>query len=250
MLRLLLSGRNNGRRPDKDRSYCPHDDIYNRLWSILGGPDCARGVRSVEVRLRVLVACEFSGIVRDAFIARGHDAMSCDLLPPESPGPHYTGSVFDILNDGWDMMIAHPPCTHLACSGAAWFEKKKKNGKQQNGIDFFMKLAEASINKICVENPVGIMSSLWRTPDQIIQPYYFGDEYQKTTCLWLKNLLKLKHIKVDDLFDKATHVNKGEMIKYASGKVMPKWYAESRGNGHLRSRTFQGIAKAMAEQWG
>ena len=200
--------------------------------------------------MRVLVACEFSGVVRDAFVARGHDAWSCDLLPSETNGQHIQGDVLDILDDGWDLMIAHPPCTHLAVSGAAWFEEKRRDGRQQEAIELFLKFPAANIPKICVENPVGIMSKQWREPDQIIQPYYFGDEAQKTTCLWLKGLNPLIHIREDDLFDKKTHVSRGEMIEYASGKVMPKWYADSWGNGHLRSKTFPSIAQAMAEQWG
>ena len=200
--------------------------------------------------MKVLIACEFSGVVRDEFAKLGHDAWSADLLPSEVPGQHIQGDATKILNDGWDMMIAHPPCTHLACSGAAWFEKKRIDGRQQQGIDLFMAFANANINRICIENPVGIMSSVWRKPDQIIQPNYFGDEFQKTTCLWLKNLHPLMHASEDDWFFKKTHVGKGEMITYASGKVMPKWYAESRNDGHKRSKTFPGIAKAMADQWG
>lgn len=200
--------------------------------------------------MRVLVACEFSGIVRDAFSARGHDAWSCDLLPTEKPGNHIQDDVLKHLDDGWDLMIAHPPCTHLAVSGAAWFEEKRKDGRQKKGIELFMAFTSAPIRKICIENPVGIMSSVWREPDQIIQPYYFGDEFQKTTCLWLKNIPPLAHAAEDDWFMKKTHTGKGEMVRYESGKVMPKWYAESRGNGHLRSRTFPGIAAAMAAQWG
>jgi len=190
--------------------------------------------------MRVLVACEFSGVVRDAFLSRGHDAWSCDLLPTENPGPHYQEDVLNILDDGWDLMIAFPPCTHLACSGARWFEQKRKDGRQQQGVDFFMALTEANIPKTAIENPVGIMSTKWRKPDQIIQPYQFGHEAQKTTCLWLKNLPKLRPTSV---------VGKGEFITYKSGKKMPKWYAELYGNGHGRSITFQGIADAMADQW-
>ena len=200
--------------------------------------------------MRVLVACECSGRVRDAFIAKGHDVMSCDILPSETPGPHHQGDVLPLLDDGWDMLIAFPPCTHIACSGAAWFEQKRADGRQQEGIDFFMRMADAPIDRIAIENPVGIMSREYRKPDQIIQPYHFGDEFQKTTCLWLKNLPPLEHWKTDYLFGKSTHVGRGEMVTYASGKVMPKWYASLRGDGHSRSRTFQGIANAMASQWG
>ena len=204
----------------------------------------------VRNSFRVLIACEYSGTVRDAFAAVGCDAWSADLLPTDCPGNHIQGDVTKILGDGWDMMIAHPPCTHLACSGAAWFEKKRADGRQQQGIDLFMAFTSAPIKRICIENPVGIMSRVWRGPDQIIQPYYFGDEFQKTTCLWLKNLPPLIHAAEDDLFWKKTHVGRGEMVRYKSGRVMPKWYAEARGDGHKRSKTFPGIAKAMAAQWG
>lgn len=201
--------------------------------------------------MRVLIACEFSGVVRDAFAAKGHEAWSCDLLPCERGGRHIQGDAVEAMQSRpWDMMIAHPPCTHLACSGAAWFERKRANGQQAAGIALFMAFADSDIERVCIENPVGIMSSVWREPDQVIQPFYFGDEYQKTTCLWLKNLKPLIHVKERDLIDEPTHVGRGEMVTFASGKVMPKWYAEARGDGHTRSRTFQGIADAMATQWG
>ena len=203
--------------------------------------------------VKVLVACEFSGIVREAFRKRGHDAWSCDLLPTEIPGQHIQGDVLPILGDGWDLMIAHPPCTHLSVSGAAWFEKKRADGRQQGAIDFFMQFVRTSIPKWCVENPVGIMSSVWRSPNQIIQPYYFGDEFQKTTCLWLNGLPPLTHRPTDELFGQRTHVDRGEMITFSSGKRMAKWYAMLRADNKrasIRSKTFPGIADAMAEQWG
>ena len=198
---------------------------------------------------RILVACEYSGAVRDAFARRGWDAWSADLLPSESPGNHVQGDVLKILGDGWDAMIAHPPCTHLCVSGAKHFAKKRADGRQQQGIELFMAFTAAPINRICIENPVGIMSNVWREPDQIIQPYYFGDEAQKTTCLWLKNLPPLQHAAEDDWFASKTHVGKGEMVKFASGRVLPKWYADARNDGKTRSKTFPGIAEAMAEQW-
>ena len=203
--------------------------------------------------MRVLVACEFSGIVRDAFRALGHDAWSCDLLPTERPGPHLQCDVRKVIGDGWDMMIAHPPCTHLACSGAAWFAKKRADGRQKKAIEFFMVFANSDIPRVCIENPVGIMSNEWRKPNQIIQPYYFGDEFQKTTHLWLKNLPPLMHWPEDELFGKKTHVDNGGFITFSSGKRMAKWYALLRADdqrGHIRSKTFQGIADAMAAQWG
>ena len=202
--------------------------------------------------MKVLIACEYSGAVRDAFIKQGHDAMSCDLLPTDVDGPHYQGSVTDILNDGWDLMIAHPPCTYLAVSGNRWLYNKdgSKNEERwdnrREALDFVRLLMNAPIERIAVENPVSVISSEIRKPDQIIQPWQFGDEAQKTTCLWLKNLPKLKPTKI---------VGKGEMVAYKSGNTMPKWYADAfklpkAERQKLRSKTFQGIADAMAEQWG
>jgi hypothetical protein len=183
--------------------------------------------------VKVLIACEYSGTVRDAFLARGHDAISCDLLPTDSPGPHYQGDVFDIINDGWDLMIAHPPCTHLAVSGARHFEQKRKDGRQQEAIDFFMRLANCGIPKYAIENPVCIMSTKWRKPDQIIQPWQFGHGETKATCLWLKGLSKL------------TPTNIVEGREQRIWKVPP-----GPNQWKIRSTTFQGIANAMAEQWG
>jgi hypothetical protein len=210
-------------------------------------------------KLRVLIACEESQAVCLAFRELGHEAYSCDILDCSGGHPewHIKGDVLEQLDKGWDMMIAFPPCTHLAVSGAAWFEKKRKDGRQQQGIDFFMAIVNAPINKIAVENPVGIMSKIYRKPDQVIQPYFFGDEFQKTTCLWLKNLPLLFHAKEPDLFnDVVTHVDKGEMHigkrKDGSEYRMAKWYNDARSgdHGHKRSKTFPGIAKAMALQWG
>lgn len=193
--------------------------------------------------MKVLIACECSGIVRDAFLRRGHDAVSCDLLPTDNPGPHHQGDVLGILHYGWDLMIAHPPCDHLAVSGARWFAQKRADGRQQAGIDFFMRLATAKIPRIAIENPVGIMSTEWRKPDQIIQPFWFGDEARKTTCLWLKNLPPLTPTNM---------VGEGEIHTTKSGRRLPKWYnlPPSADRGKLRSQTFPGFAEAMAEQWG
>src|SRR5574343_1160789 len=202
--------------------------------------------------MKVLIACEESQAVCIAFRERGHEAYSCDILPCSGGHPewHIQDDILKHLNDGWDMMIAFPPCTHLAVSGARHFEQKRKDGWQQQGIDLFMAMINAPIEKIAVENPVGIMSSLYRQPDQIIQPYYFGDPFQKTTCLWLKNLPPLYHNPEPNLFDdKVTHVGKGEMFEYPNGKKFPKWMYEAFGDGNARSKTFQGIARAMAEQW-
>ena len=194
--------------------------------------------------VKVLVACEFSGIVRDAFAHRGHDAWSCDLLPSESLGNHIKGDVIEILDNGWDLMIAHPPCTHLAVSGAAWFKYKKK--EQEEALNFVRFLLNSDIPMIALENPVSIISTRIRKPDQIIQPYQFGDSFSKKTCLWLKNLPKLTPTLI---------VDKGETVLFKSGKSMPKWYAEAfklpkDERERIRSRTFKGIAEAMAEQWG
>lgn len=181
-------------------------------------------------KLRILIACEFSGIVRDAFIKRGHDAISCDLLPTESPGPHYQGNVKIRLLKQWDLIIAHPPCTHLAVSGARWF--KDKQYVQQQAINFFMMCINANANKICVENPVSIMSTRYRKPDQIIQPWQFGHGETKATCLWLKNLPLLQPSNIVSGREARIH-------KMSPGPERNK----------LRSITFQGIADAMAEQW-
>ena len=201
--------------------------------------------------MRVLIACEESQVVCKAFRERGHEAYSCDVVAPSGGKPewHIHGNVLAMLSDGWDMMIGFPPCTHLAVSGARHFEEKIKDGRQWEGVKFFMDLIFAPIEKIAIENPVGIMSRVYRRPDQIIQPYYFGDEYQKTTCLWLKNLPPLYHNKAPNLFDKeVTHVDKGEFIEGENYR-MPKWVSDNK-DATIRSKTFPGIAKAMAEQWG
>ena len=195
--------------------------------------------------MRVLIACEYSGVVREAFNAySGVYALSCDLLPPEDGRVdfHYQGDVRDIINDGWDMMIAFPPCTDLAVSGAKWFKEKRADGRQQAALDFVRLLMDAPIERIAIENPIGVISSQIRKPDQIIQPYHFGHEATKTTCLWLKNLPPLQHTNV---------VGKGERHVTKSGKSLPAWYnlPPSPTRWIERSRTFTGIAQAMAEQW-
>ena len=182
--------------------------------------------------MKVLVACEYSGTVRDAFAARGHDAMSCDLLPTDRPGNHYQGDVRDVLGGGWDLMIAHPPCTHLAVSGARHFAEKVADGRQQEAVEFFMALARAPIPRIAIENPVCIMSSKWRKPDQTIQPWQFGHGETKATCLWLKGLPRLR----------PTCIVAGREARVHKMPPSPdRW--------KLRSTTFQGIAEAMADQW-
>lgn len=183
--------------------------------------------------MRVLIACEYSGAVRDAFIRRGHDAMSCDLLPTDTPGPHYQGDVRDVLDYPWNLMIAHPPCTHIAVSGARHFDGKRLKGRQQCSVSFFMSLARARIPRIAIENPVCIMSSLWRKPDQIIQPWQFGHGETKATCLWLKDLPPLV----------PTDVVEGREARIHNLPPTPdRW--------KIRSETYAGIAEAMAAQWG
>jgi len=182
---------------------------------------------------KVLVACEYSGTVRDAFIALGHDAMSCDLLPTDAEGPHFQGNVFDVINDGWDIMIAHPPCTHLAVSGARHFAAKKASGVQDEALAFVQALMDAPINQIAIENPISIISSKIRKPDQIIQPWQFGHGETKSTCLWLKNLPNLMPTNIVDGRSDRIHKMPPSPLRWK-----------------LRSTTYKGIAKAMAQQWG
>lgn len=190
--------------------------------------------------MRVIVVGEFSGTVRDEFAAKGHDAWSCDLLPSERPGNHYQGDALDILHERWDLMIAHPPCTHLAVSGARWFPEKRI--EQQQAIGFFMLLASANIPRIGIENPICIMSRVWRRPDQIIQPWQFGHGETKATCLWLKGLPLLVPTHADgDLYRPNTPPERVPRVH-----MMPP----SPDRWRERSRTYAGIAKAMADQWG
>lgn len=185
--------------------------------------------------MKVLIGCEYSGAVRDAFIERGHDAMSCDLLPTDKPGPHYQGSVFDVIDYPWDLAIFHPPCTHLSVSGARHFEEKRMDGRQQAAVSFFMRLQRASahIPMTATENPICIMSTLWRKPDQTIQPWMFGHGETKATCLWLKGLLPLT----------PTNIVEGREARIH--KLPP-----SSDRWKIRSETYRGIAEAMASQWG
>lgn len=197
---------------------------------------------------RILVACEESQAVTIAFRQAGYEAYSCDLQACSGGHPewHRQEDVRNVLGEPWDMILAFPPCTHLCCSGARWFEQKRNNGQQQSGIDFFMLFANISKEiSYAIENPVGIMSTVWRKPDQIIQPYEFGDEAQKQTCIWLNKLPPLVSTKI---------VGRGEMMTLKSGRVMPAWYnnvpADRKLRSKIRSKTFPGIAKAMAAQWG
>jgi site-specific DNA-cytosine methylase len=193
--------------------------------------------------MKVLIACEESQAVTIEFRKLGIEAYSCDIKECTGGFPewHIQGdALIEAYSGKYDLMIAHPPCTHLAVSGARHFKEKIKDGRQKESIEFFMKLANAPINHIVIENPICIMSKVWREPDQIIQPYYFGDEFQKTTCLWYKNMPYLKPTKI---------VSKGEFVTFQSGKRMSKWMAESFGDGTKRSKTFKGISEAMANQW-
>ena len=195
--------------------------------------------------MKVLVACEYSGIVRDAFSKKGHEAWSCDILPTENPGNHIKGDVLEHLDKGWDLMIAHPPCTHLAVSGARWFtEGKKPWSLQIEALDFVRKLLDAPIDKIALENPVSVISTKIRKPNQIIQPFQFGHDVSKKTCLWLKNLPNLKPTKIvkPDIIEKNGY--KMSRHNWETFKL------PSKIRGKVRSRFYEGIANAMADQWG
>lgn len=214
--------------------------------------------------MKILIACEYSGVVRDAFLARGHDAMSCDLLPTDVAGPHYQGDVRDVIDHGWDMMIAHPPCTYLT-SAAEWAYKEAQTRKIKPGtligaarqrartdaFGFVMLLADANIPKIAIENPVGVLSRLWRKPDQIVQPWQFGHDASKATCLWLRGLTPLV----------PTRRIPGRIVgEDKRGMKIMRWGNQTDGGQNklpptgerwkLRSTTYAGIAEAMAEQWG
>lgn len=202
-------------------------------------------------KLRVLVACEYSGTVRDAFTAAGHYALSCDLLPTDKPGNHYQGDVFNIINDGWDLMIAHPPCTYLTVTGNKWFKPEFKHRfpdrhkHREEALQFFMALFNCNIPRVCLENPVGYVSTAFQKPTQYVQPYQFGDEHSKKTGLWLRGLQPLRPTK---LVQPVFHT-------YKDGRKDPIWHYETMKLKPLermkaRSKTFQGIADAMADQWG
>jgi hypothetical protein len=217
--------------------------------------------------MRVLIACEESQTVCKSFRDLGIEAYSCDILPSSGGHPewHYQDDVFNVIGLGWDLMIAHPPCTMIAGSSVQWlshpedkllpFHERRPHPKYPNrrkdmgdSVEFVKSLYDSNIDRVCIENPVGLLSSRWRKSDQIVQPYHFGDEATKTTCLWLKNLPLLKHTNV---------VGKGDRVVFSSGKSHPKWYADALAKAKtkeerqtLRSKTFKGIADAMANQWG
>lgn len=191
--------------------------------------------------MRVSIACEYSGVVRDAFTARGHDAMSCDILPTEAPGKHYQGDVRDILFDTkWDLVIAHPPCTDLSVSGARYFEMKRQSGQQQKAIDFFLLFTELSC-RWAIENPIGIMSTTYRKPDQIVQPWHFGHPESKATCLWLNDLPLLEPTNVLEKPECGYWENQ---TPSGQNRLGP-----SADRAKIRARTYAGIAQAMSEQW-
>ena len=222
--------------------------------------------------MKVLVACEYSGRVRDAFIRGGHEAMSCDMLPTERDGPHYQGDVFDIINDGWDLMIAHPPCTYLSVSGLHWntrgviVDGKPRAEHTEDALRFVQRLMDVDIPSIAIENPVSCISSRIRKPDQIIQPWMFGEDASKSTCLWLKGLplLKPTNIVEGQLYCCGSKIENGDVrgCPNCNGdKKAKRIYANQTPSGQNnlgpsparwkeRSRTFEGIADAMAAQWG
>lgn len=210
--------------------------------------------------MKVLIACEFSGTVRDAFIAKGHDAMSCDFLATEKPGPHYQGDVMDILySEHWDLMVAHPSCQYLSNAGNDYLNEdkygekaKERKREREKALQFFMELYNAPIKRICIENPMGYAHRFIKC-SQIINPYYFGDPHKKRTCLWLRGLPKLVHLPCDDLFGTKTHTEEPQPI-YIDKSGKKRYFTDAmRGSGaerqHKRSVTFNGIAEAMANQW-
>lgn len=193
--------------------------------------------------MKVLIACEYSGTVRDAFIQRGHDAMSCDLLPTDMPGPHYQGDVRDILEAGWDLMIAHPPCTYLCSSGLHWNKRRPERAAQtEEALQFVQLLLDANIPRIALENPVGCISTRIRKPDQTIHPWQHGDPESKATCLWLKGLPLLEPSNVLPLPESGRWANQTPSGQNKLGPSEDRW--------KIRSQTYQGIANAMAQQWG
>lgn len=201
--------------------------------------------------MKALMAFERTQAVCLEFRALGHEAYSCDVQPcgGDHPEWHLQSDVFPLMEDPtWDIMIAFPPCTHLAVSGAKHFAHKQ-DGTQAKAIEDFARVVASPIRKKAIENPVGIMSSIYRKPDQIIHPFYFGDTAQKRTCLWLFNLPRLIHSSTPTLFETATHVSKGEFVTTPSGKKLPKWYSDNTDPDN-RAKTFPGIARAMAQQWG
>ncbi len=199
--------------------------------------------------MKILIACEFTGIVREAFKLKGHDVTSCDILPTEIQGNHYQGNVLDILYDGWDLMVGHPPCTFISYAATRYWNQPGRARKRLESLDFFLQLWEAPIKHICLENPLGVADVVIKKHDQIIHPYYFGDKYLKKTCLWLKNLPKLQYAMEDNLFSLRTATEYPPPM-YVDKNGKKRHFTEGNNGGHNRSRSFFGIANAMAEQWG
>jgi site-specific DNA-cytosine methylase len=223
-----------------------------------------KGDAAKQDKPKALVACEYSGSVRDVLAAKGFYAVSCDILPTEANGIHYQGDVMDILDDGWDLLIGHPPCTYLAVSGARWLyhtedkelpkEDRRRHPKYPNrlqdqkaALDFFMSLYNADIKFVALENPVSMLSSMFRKPNQVVQPYWFGDDAEKKTCFWTKGLPNLEK----------TDIVKPTRVTTPSGKSYSKWWWDTcllptKGGirAHARNKTFSGIAKAIGDQWG
>jgi len=196
--------------------------------------------------MRVLIACEYSGRVRDAFLAAGHDALSCDILPTDVSGPHYQGDVRDIINDGWDLMVAHPPCTYLSVSGMHWTTRGLRDPQlTEDALDFVRLLLDAPIERIALENPVSVISSRIRKPDQIVNPYEFGHDASKKTCLWLKNLPCLTPTNMIEPRMINGRKRWGNQTDSGQNKLAP-----SADRWKIRSETYEGIAAAMASQWG
>lgn len=231
--------------PNFPKCSVTHSHIHTEMFGYLTPYEPSR-VNGTET-MKILIACEESGRVTQAFREQNHEAFSCDLIETSGMFPEFHIKD-DVRNHlvGWDMIIGFPPCDHLASSGARWFPEKRKDGRQQQGIDLFMALVNAPCEKICIENPVGIMSTVYRKPDQIIQPWMFGEEAQKTTCLWLKNLPKLVPTKI---------VSKGAMRIYPDGTKYPLWISDAKhskqaNRSQIRGKTFVGVANAMSLQWG
>lgn len=211
--------------------------------------------------MRILIGCESSGVVRRAFRERGHDAWSCDLLPSDDDSPfHIQADVLNVLDEAWGMIVAFPPCTHLAASGAPSWAAKQADGRQQAAIDFVLRIYNSKCPRIAIENPTGILSRAWRKPDQIIHPYYFGEPFMKRTCLWLKNLPRLVWIRESTMFETATLVKPefhytsnsyhGGKLKDGTRRISKLPIYKSWDSSKERSKSFNGIGKAMAEQWG
>jgi len=235
-------------------------DLFTNVEGLDVSPTISNAVLPAGV-LRVLVACEESQAVTKAFRKLGHEAFSCDLLPESGGHPewHLQKDIFEVLNDNWDMIIAFPPCTYLSSAQMGWYNVEKYGQKaidratyREKAVDFFMKIANANCKMIAIENPVGIMSSRWRKPDQIVQPYHFGDEAQKTTCLWLKGLPKLYATKIVGKGETVQNKRKDGRIEHRAAWFMNSgetWNMSAEERRTKRSKTFDGIANAMAVQW-